>query len=115
MSYPDAPQQPPQYPQAPGYGPPPQPPQSTRLRGRGPRMLGWIFLALAIALFVVGIVVVGTKSLSKVSGFQRVPIPTDSSTVTFDHTGTYIAYYEADNVNSDIREVPAIGVAIQAP
>lgn len=78
-------------------------------------MLGWIFLAVAVALFVVGIVVVGTKSLSKVNGFQRVPIPTDSSTVTFDHTGKYIAYYEADNVNSDIREVPAVGVAIQAP
>jgi hypothetical protein len=115
MTYPDAPQQPPNYPPAPGYGAPPPPQQPNRLRGRVPRMLGWILLALAVALFVVGAVVVSTKSLSKVTGFQRVPVPTDSSTVTFDHTGKYVAYYEAPNVNSDIRQVPAVGVAIQAP
>ena len=79
------------------------------------RILGWTFLGLALALFIVGIVVVGTKSLSKVNGFQRVPVPTDNSTVTFDHPGKYVAYYEADNVDSSIREVPAVGVAMQAP
>lgn len=109
MSYP---QPPPAYPAAPGGG---AQPGKVRLRGRVPRILGWIFLAIAVVLFVIGIVVVGTKSLSKVNSFQRVPVPTDNATVTFDHTGRYVAYYEASNVTSGIREVPAVGVAIQAP
>jgi hypothetical protein len=110
MSYPPPPSA--AYPPAPGQS---APPQKVRLRGRIPRILGWTFLAVAVALFVVGLVVVGTKSLSKVNGFQRVPIPTDNSTVTFNAAGKYVAYYEAPSVNSDIREVPAVGVAIQAP
>ena len=100
------------------YPPPPSPaypPGKVRLRGRIPRILGWTFLGLAVVLFIVGVVVVGTKSLSKVNSFQRVPVPTNNSTVRFDHPGSYVAYYEASDVNSNIREVPAVGVAIQAP
>lgn len=108
MSYPPPPS--PAYPPGPGM-----PPGKVRLRGRIPRILGWTFLGLAVVLFIVGIVVVGTKSLSKVNGFQRVPVPTDNSTVRFDSTGTYVAYYEASDVDSSIREVPAVVVAIQAP
>src|SRR5438067_1306908 len=111
MSYPPPPS--PAYP--PGPGPGIAPPGKVRLRGRIPRILGWTFLGLAVALFIVGVVVVGTKSLGKVNGFQRVPVPTDNSTVRFDHTGKYVAYYEASDVNSDIREVPAVVLAIQAP
>jgi hypothetical protein len=110
MSYPQPPSA--AYPSAPGYG---APPGKVKLRGRMLRILGWTFLAVAVVLFIVGIVVVGTKSLSKVNSFQRVPIPTNNSTVTFSSPGKYVAYYEAGNVNSDIREVPAVGVAIQAP
>jgi hypothetical protein len=110
MSYPPPPE--PAYPSAPGPG---GAPGKVRLRGRVPRILGWTFLAIAAVLVIVGGVVIGTKSYSKVNGFQRVPVPTNNSTVTFNHTGKYVAYYEASNVNSDIREVPAVGVAIQAP
>jgi hypothetical protein len=111
MSYPPPPS--PAYPPGPAAGGPP--PGKVRLRGRVPRILGWTFLGLAVALFVAGVVVVGTKSYSKVNGFQRVPVPTNNSTVRFDSTGKYVAYYEAGDVNSDIREVPAVVVAMQAP
>jgi hypothetical protein len=109
MSYPPPPS--PAYPPGPGA----PPPGKVRLRGRIPRILGWTLLGLAVALFIAGVVVVGTKSYSKVNGFQRVPVPTNNSTVRFDHPGKYVAYYEASDVDSGIREVPAVGVAIQAP
>jgi hypothetical protein len=85
------------------------------LRGRVPRLLGWIFLGLAVAALVAGGIVLGTKSFTEVNGFQRVPIPTDNATVTFGHTGKWVAYYEADGVDSDIDSVPAVQIAIQSP
>jgi hypothetical protein len=85
------------------------------LRGRVPRLLGWIFLGASIVLIVVGAVVAATQSLSKVNHFQRVAVADRTGTVHFDKSGKYIAYYEADNVRSDIKAVPRIGVALRGP
>ncbi len=115
MSYPDAPQQPPQYPQAPGYGRPSQPAQPTRLRGRTPRRLGWIFLVAGIVLIVVGAVIGTTKSLGKVTGFHRVTFADGSATVTLDGTGKWVGYYEADNVSSSIKRIPGFQAAVTDP
>ena len=108
MSYPPPPS--PAYPPGPGM-----PPGKVRLRGRIPRILGWTFLGLAVVLFIVGGVVIGTKSYSKVNGFHRVSVPSADATVRFDHTGNYVAYYEASDVHSGITEVPAVGVLLQPP
>lgn len=121
MTYPNPPEQPSGYPAAPPpYGAAPQPsfgapPPQGPLRGRTPRRLGWIFLALAIALFIAGGIVLATKSFSEVNKFQRVAVPTQNSTVTFNRTGKWVAYYEASNVHSGIDSVPAVRVAIESP
>ncbi|MFN2560148.1 MAG: hypothetical protein ABR571_02470 [Jatrophihabitans sp.] len=119
MSYPNPPGEQPAYQPAPGYGPPPSGP--TRLRGRTPLRLGWIFLALAIVLFVVG-GVTGKKSLSKVNNFQRVTIltspPTSEAqlrTITFTKAGGYLAYYEASDVSSSITKIPEPVVRMLSP
>jgi len=90
------------------------PPQPTRLRGRTPRRLGWIFLAAAIVLVVVGAIVVATKSIGKVDDFQRVSVAQGSGTINL-NAGKYVAYYEADNVNSDTKSLPMIGVQLTSP
>lgn len=116
MTYPPPPppEQPPAYPQPPsGYGAPP--PGPVRLRGRTPRILGWIFLALAIVLFVVGGVVAATKSLGKVNGFHRVSIAAGGGTVTLDGTGKWVGYYEASDVSNSIDRIPNIRILITSP
>jgi len=102
------------YPPPPSYPPAPQAPQAGPLRGRTPRRLGWIFLILAIALFVVGGVVLAKKSFNEVDKFSRVPIPTSDGSIHL-KAGKNVAYYEAKGVNSDINSVPAVGVAIKSP
>jgi len=102
------------YPPPPSYPPASQAPPAGPLRGRTPRRLGWIFLGLAIVLFVVGAVVIAKKSLNEVDKFQRVSVPASNVTVHL-KKGKNVAYYEAPGVDSGIDSVPAVGVAIQSP
>ena len=67
-------------------------------------MLGWIFLVIAVAGFVAGGVVLGTKSFGKVNGFQRVDF-TSGGTVHLGGTGKYVIYLEGSNVDS-LKRVP---------
>jgi hypothetical protein len=106
MSYPPPPSA---YPTAPPPGG-----GNVRLRGRVPRLLGWIFLAIAIIAFVVGGIVIGTKSLGKVNSFQRVTFTSGSGTVHLD-TGKYVGYYEAADVDNSIDAVPNFRVLITDP
>jgi hypothetical protein len=101
------------YPPPPAYPPAPQsPPDAGPLRGRTPRRLGWIFLALAIILFVIGAIVVAKKSYSEVKTFQRVSIADGSGSVNVDRTGKWVIYYEASNVNSSFKRIPDITVLV---
>jgi hypothetical protein len=109
MSYPQPPS--PAYPSVPGAG---GPPGKVRLRGRVLRILGWSFLGVAVALFIGGIVVVGTKSLGKVNGFQRVTFASGQGTVNLS-TGKYVGYYEASDVSSSIDFVPRFQAAVRGP
>lgn len=112
MTYPNPPEQQPAYPPAPGYG---APAQQGPLRGRTPRRLGWIFLIVAVALFVIGGVVAATKSLNKVDDFQRVSFAEGSGTVNLDDTGKWVGYYEASNVSDSIDAIPRIRVLVTSP
>lgn len=109
MSYPPPPG-PPQQPYGYPVGPPPVSAGPVRLRGRTPRLLGWIFLALAIVLFVVGGVIAATKSLSKVNGFQRVTVASGAGTVNLDGTGKWIIYFETSQVSNSTSELPPIRI-----
>lgn len=106
MSYPA----PPPYPQQQPSGPL----GKQRLRGRTPLRLSIIFFVVAVLLFVVGGIVLANKSFSKVNGFERVKLASSGS-VQLNRTGNYVAYYEADNVDSGTRSVPRIPIAIQSP
>lgn len=110
MSYPNPPDQPPAF--QPAYGPPPWP---AHLRGRVPRLLGWIFLALAIVLFVVGGVIIATKSLGKVNGFHRISFSSGSGSATLNGTGKWVGYYEADNISNDTTRIPSFQVTVVGP
>jgi hypothetical protein len=114
MSYPPPPSGQSPYPSAsapgPGYGGPP-----TTLRGRTPRRLGWIFLALAVIAFVIGGIIVGTKSLGKVNDFQRVSFASGTGKVTVDGTGKWVGYYEASNVDTSINRIPQFQAAMTSP
>src|SRR4051794_37284479 len=81
------------YPPPPSYPPAPQASSAGPLRGRTPRRLGWIFLALAVVLFVIGGVVLAKKSFSKVNDFERVPFAA-GGTVHLNGTGKWIVYLE---------------------
>ena len=101
------------YPPPPAYPPAPQSAPSTGpLRGRIPRLLGWIFLGVAIVLFVGGGVVIATKSYGAVKDFQRITIASGGGTVNLDRTGKWVIYYEASNVNSDFKRIPNLTVAV---
>lgn len=109
---------PPAYPPAPyggygGYGAPP--PQPRRLRGRIPRLLGWIFLGLAVAAFAAGAGVIATKSLGEVGGFHRVTFAAASGTVQLDGSGKWVGYYEAHDVSDATDRLPAFRVAVLDP
>jgi len=111
MTYPPPPY--PQYPSGPpGYGPPPSGP--VRLRGRTPRRLGWIFLAVGIVLTVVGATVYETQSLSKVDKFSRVSIAAGGGTANFS-TGNYLAYYEAKGANDKTKNIPIVAIRLTSP
>src|SRR4051794_7629590 len=87
------------YPPPPSYPPAPQASSAGPLRGRTPRRLGWIFLILAVALIVVGIVVFAKKSFNKVDDFHRVPFAT-GGTVQLNGTGKWVIYLEEKNADS---------------
>ncbi|WP_375485375.1 hypothetical protein [uncultured Jatrophihabitans sp.] len=108
MSYPPPPGQP-GYPSAP---PASTPSGKTRLRGRTPLRLAIAFFVVAVALFVVGGIVLAKKSLGKVDDFQRVSIASGSGTITLNGTGKWIGYYEASNVDNSIERIPSIRVAL---
>jgi len=103
------------YPPPPAYPPAPQSQPDGPLRGRTPRRLGWIFLVVAIALFVVGGVVIAKKSLSKVNDFDRVSIADGGGPVTLDGTRKWVGYYEADDVSSDTNRIPNFSVLVTGP
>jgi hypothetical protein len=113
MSYPPPPAGQSPYPSAPppgsGYAAPPG------LRGRTPRRLGWIFLGLAVVAFVVGGIVIGTKSLGKVNSFARVSFASGGATVTLNGTGKWVGYYEASDVTTSIQRIPQFEVAVTSP
>src|SRR4051794_6118730 len=101
------------YPPPPAYPPAPQSSQPAGpLRGRTPRRLGWIFLAVAVALFVVGGVVIAKKSYGEVNDFKRVSIAAGGGTVNLNRTGKWVVYYEASNVNSDFKRIPDVTFAV---
>lgn len=103
------------YPQQyPGAAPPP-PPGAVRKRGRTPLRLALIFGVIGLALVIVGAIVIGTKSYSKVNGFSRVSIAAGSGTAQFSSAGNYLAYYEASDVTSSIKSVPLPLVALRSP
>jgi uncharacterized membrane protein len=95
----------------PGY-PMSGPPTQLRVRGRRPIQVGAILAILGVVVLVVGVVVLGTKSFSKVNGFQRVSVADGSGTITFHSTGGYVAYYEAPSVSQDAKTVPLIGIQL---
>jgi hypothetical protein len=124
MSYPPPPGQSPYPPGPPPYGPPPSgPPQygggygapPKHLRGRTPLRLALIFGVVGLALVIVGAIIIAKKSFSAVDNFQRVSVASGTGTVSFTNAGNYLAYYEADNVNSGIKSVPVPLVALQSP
>lgn len=102
------------YPPPPAYGMPPAPSGKQRYRGAMPRKLGWIFGAVGVVVLIIGIVVVATKSLGAVNDFERVSIAEAHGSVTFSHTGKYIAYYEAPGANR-LTTVPMVRVALRGP
>src|SRR5690242_2379852 len=102
------------YPPPPAY-PPAGQPATGPYRGRVPRILGWISLALAVVLIAVGVVVLATKSLGKVNGFQRIPIASGGGTVNLQRTGRWVIYYEARNVDSNFDRIPNISIAMADP
>lgn len=103
------------YPQQyPGAAPPP-PPSAVRKRGRTPLRLALIFGVIGVVLVIVGGIVIGTKSYSKVNGFSRVSIAAGSGTAQFSSAGNYLAYYEASDVTSNIKSVPLPLVALRSP
>ena len=85
------------------------------MRGSTPLWIALIFGVVGIALLVVGGVVGFTQGLQKVDGFSRVPIATGRGTADFPTAGNYVAYYEASNVTSSVRQVPLPIVEIRSP
>jgi hypothetical protein len=75
-------------------------------------MLGWIFLGVAVVAFVIGGVVLGTKSLSQVNDFQRVSFE-QGGPVQLDGTGKWVVYLEAGNVDS-LQRIP-FRLAVSGP
>jgi hypothetical protein len=72
-------------------------------------------LAVAVVLFVIGGVVGATKSLGKVSGFQRVTIADGAGTVNLNGTGKWIIYYEASDVDNGLDRIPRIRLSLTDP
>lgn len=91
------------------------PVQPAHLRGRKPLWAALITFVIAVVLFVAGGIVVGTKSLGKVSDFQRVAVSSGGGTVTLNGTGKWIGYYEADDVSSSIGRIPGLRVTMTSP
>jgi hypothetical protein len=91
------------------YPPPPPgaPARPGRLRGHTGIRVGAILAIVGLVALIVGIVVLATQSLSKVNDFQRVSFAQGSGSITFNKTGDYVAYYEAPDVTSSIKVVPA--------
>ncbi|MEO8889833.1 MAG: hypothetical protein ABI301_04165 [Jatrophihabitantaceae bacterium] len=92
-----------------------EPVRPKHLRGRKPLWAALIAFVIAVILFVVGGVILGTKALGKVDGFQRVSIASGEGTVTLDGTGKWVGYYEASDVSSSIDAIPHFRVAVTSP
>lgn len=98
------------YPQ--GYGAPAGNPP--RRRGRTPLMLALIFGVIGIVLLVVGGVVGFSEGLNKVNSFQRVSVADGVRTMHL-NAGSYVAYYEAPNYNTNSNTVPVLVLQILDP
>jgi hypothetical protein len=112
--YPQA--QPYPYPQTPygqPYGAPPAVPP--RLRGGTPLKVALAFGVVGVVLLVVGGLIGFTQGLQKVDNFSRVSIAAGRGTADFPNAGNYVAYYEASNVTSSIRQVPLPLIALHSP
>jgi len=94
----------------PGY-PAAQPPGRTR--GTRAVQVGAILMAAGIVIAIIGGVIGGKTSDSKVNGFQRVALADKSGSITFKDSGGYIAYYESKSVSdSTNQKVPLIEVTL---
>jgi hypothetical protein len=92
------------------------PAQPKRLRGRRAIQVGGALMILGLAVAILGGVLAGTKSYSKVNGFQRVAVSDGTGTVTFSHAGGYVAYYESDSVtDSTSQQVPEVRGTLTYP
>lgn len=100
----------PPYPQ--GYGTNERP---TRLRGRTPLRVGFVFAGIAVVLFVIGGVVLANKSLGQVNGFHRVSFASQGGVVNLSGSGKWVGYYEAANVTNSINRIPDFRVAVRGP
>lgn len=94
----------------PGY---PAAPPTGRTRGTRAVQVGAILMAAGIVLLVVGGILANTGAYNKVNGFQRVKVSDHTGTITFKHTGGYLAYYESDEVtDSTNQKIPLIPVRL---
>jgi hypothetical protein len=62
------------------------------VRGRKALVVGAALTVLGAVALIVGAVV---SSSTGVSQFQRVTVSDQTGTITFNHTGDYVAYYES--------------------
>jgi hypothetical protein len=102
----------PGYPAAPGY---PATPEPKRLRGRRAVQVGIVLLAIGVVAIVVGAILAVGAGLGKVDKFQRVSASQENGTLHFDHSGGYLAYYEAPTITDNTREVPLVGITLTPP
>jgi len=97
----------------PGY---PAAPRPKRLRGQRPLQIGAVLMAIGIVVMIIGVVVSSAGGDSKVNGFQRVKVSDHTGTITFKHSGGYLAYYESDSVtDSTSQQIPLIPTRLTSP
>ncbi len=86
-------------------------------RRRGKRLItvGSVLLAIGIIVGIIGGVVGFNNSLAKVNSFQRVPVGATGQTVTFAHTGDYVAYFESGSVSRNQSRLLLVPMELVSP
>jgi hypothetical protein len=84
-------------------------------RGRVALTYGLAVLIVGVIGLVTGALLLNKSVLNKVDGFERIAVSTSSGRVTFDHPGSYVAYYESDALTSTATKVPRIEVRLTSP
>jgi hypothetical protein len=75
--------------------------------------VGAILMAAGVVIAIIGGLIGGKTSDSKVNGFQRVQLADRSGSITFKNSGGYVAYYESKSVtDSTNQKVPLIEVTL---